>query len=69
MDADDVSLPERLEKQVKFLQMNECLMVVGSSAHFINPKTSQHSVVNMPESNAEIKVFSRAAHLYTQLSL
>ena len=55
MDADDVSLPERLEKQVNLLQLNESLMVVGSSAHFINPKTSQLSVVNMPESNAEIK--------------
>ena len=31
MDADDISLPERIETQVKFLEENEQYQVVGSS--------------------------------------
>lgn len=36
MDADDVSLPERIEKQVKFLETHPRFVAVGSSAHVIN---------------------------------
>jgi hypothetical protein len=31
MDADDVSVPERLETQVNFMQENDKIDIVGSS--------------------------------------
>lgn len=36
MDADDIAHPQRLEKQVKFLQKHPDIAIVGSSARIIN---------------------------------
>jgi len=36
MDADDISYPERLEKQVKFLEKNENIGVLGTSRELID---------------------------------
>ena len=36
MDADDVSLPERLEKQVNFLDSQKDIVLAGSHSDFIN---------------------------------
>ena len=36
MDADDVSLPERLERQVAFLDVRPDVDVVGTGAHFVD---------------------------------
>ena len=36
MDSDDISLPERFEKQIKFLEENPEYSVVGSNAEIIN---------------------------------
>lgn len=36
MDADDIALPERLEKQVEFLTQNPKVIVLGSQATVIN---------------------------------
>ena len=36
MDADDISLPERLERQVKFLDYHKNIALVGSSFFLIN---------------------------------
>src|SRR3989344_358310 len=38
MDADDIAVIDRLEKQVKFLEENPDIFLVGSSAHVINAK-------------------------------
>lgn len=38
MDADDVALPERFERQVAFLQKNPEVGVVGTSYRFINER-------------------------------
>lgn len=39
MDADDVCYPDRLAKQVAFLEQNPQIGLVGSSARFIDDKT------------------------------
>ncbi len=36
MDADDVSLPQRLEKQVEFLDAHPAVAVVGTGAEFVD---------------------------------
>ncbi|BBV45270.1 glycosyltransferase family 2 protein [Citrobacter portucalensis] len=36
MDADDISHPQRIEKQVKFMLKNDRVAVVGCSSHIIN---------------------------------
>ncbi len=36
MDADDISLPERLEKQVKFLEKNPAIVAVGCQVEVID---------------------------------
>lgn len=38
MDADDIAAPQRLEKQVAFLEKNKRVFLVGSSAHVINKR-------------------------------
>lgn len=38
MDADDISHPTRLAKQLRFLQDNKNIDIVGSSCHFIDAK-------------------------------
>jgi len=38
LDADDIALPDRVEKQVKFMLDNPEYSVVGTSAHVINPE-------------------------------
>ena len=38
MDADDISLPERFQKQVTFLENNPEIFMVGAQIDFINEK-------------------------------
>lgn len=38
MDADDISLPNRFEKQVNFLDKNKSIVLVGCFAYEINPE-------------------------------
>ncbi len=40
MDADDESFPERLEKQVRFLDAHPEVTVVGTGAEFVDPRGS-----------------------------
>lgn len=38
MDADDIAIPTKLEKQVAFLEKNKRVFLVGASAHVINKR-------------------------------
>ena len=38
MDADDIAVPQRLEKQVEFLERNRRVFLVGSNAYAINKR-------------------------------
>jgi len=55
MDADDVSMPERLELQVKFMEDNEDIALAGSNAILINSDGVKVSEERYPGSAREIK--------------
>src|SRR5215212_2827767 len=44
MDSDDVSMPQRFEKQVEFLRMNPDYVAVGSKVQLIDPYGSSIEV-------------------------
>jgi glycosyltransferase involved in cell wall biosynthesis len=48
MDADDISLPERLEKQVKFLEAHPGVGIIGSWVRFINEENHVWHEVRFP---------------------
>lgn len=52
MDADDISHPKRIEKQVAFLERNSKYVVCGSNYYLINNNFN----VKLPEENEAIKV-------------
>lgn len=54
MDADDVALPTRLEKQVRFLEKHQNIFLVGASAYTINSHNEVTGEKNEPSSNKEI---------------
>ncbi|SDE61003.1 Glycosyl transferase family 2 [Riemerella columbipharyngis] len=55
MDADDISHPERLEKQVQFLDAYSDVFMVGSSINFIDEKDNFIKVLEAPERDEAIK--------------
>lgn len=48
MDADDVSYPERFEKQVEFLDGNPDYAAVGTQCHFLDTKGNTRGVSDYP---------------------
>lgn len=55
MDADDISLPERLEKQVRFLDHNRDIVLVGTSPICINENGKAIETGNVSTASDEIK--------------
>lgn len=55
LDADDISLPERLEKQYKFLLKNHNIDVLGSGAHIYDKDHNFIKTVLMPEDHNSLK--------------
>jgi glycosyltransferase involved in cell wall biosynthesis len=56
MDSDDISLPERLEKQVAFLSEKKELGLLGSSVEVINENGKKIGFWKYPETHDEISV-------------
>ena len=54
-DADDVSLPERLERQVQYLEKNPHIAFVGSSVNIIDASGRQLFMVLLPSDDKVIK--------------
>jgi glycosyltransferase involved in cell wall biosynthesis len=54
MDADDVAVPERLERQVKFLQKNKDIFLVGSHAEIIDRNGKKLGIKQTPVSHKKI---------------
>ena len=54
MDADDISLPERLERQVRYLESNKEVGVLGSGAQIIDQYGRTSSIIKFPETNSPI---------------
>lgn len=55
MDADDLSFPHRLARQVEFLQNNPDIFMVGSSAQVIDHNSKKIGKKTEPRTNEEIK--------------
>ena len=55
MDADDVSEPNRLEKQINYLRLHTDVMMVGTWATLIDEDGRKIGHQKMPENWAEIK--------------
>lgn len=55
MDADDIALDTRFQKQIDFLSRNPHIEVLGSYAYLINTAGEQIGERSVPVSNAEIK--------------
>jgi glycosyltransferase involved in cell wall biosynthesis len=55
MDADDISIPIRLEKQVDFLNHNERVGVVGSAVRIINPEGKTSRIGVFPQDDSLIR--------------
>ena len=55
MDADDISLPKRLEKQVKFMEKNDDIVVCGTGIITFNQDGTIRKHI-MPSDEIEIKV-------------
>ena len=61
MDADDVALPDRFEKQIAFIDENPEYDVVGSSALLIDPEGNPMCEMGGGLSHDEIDVFRSAS--------
>ncbi|MFA6136378.1 MAG: glycosyltransferase [Candidatus Paceibacterota bacterium] len=55
MDADDISLPTRLEEQIKFLELNKEIAICGTWAKIIDEKGEEMGEYKTPINNEEIK--------------
>jgi len=55
MDADDISLPERLEKQVKFLDSHKNVGLVGAPPILIDERGNGLRLIKMKTKSEEIK--------------
>ena len=54
-DADDISMPERLEKEVEFLEQNKNVGLVGTDYLFINEKGKVVHIVKCLNGSRELK--------------
>jgi len=59
MDADDMSMPDRLEKEVEFLETHRDYAVVGSFAKILNEDSEVISFMDRPIEDAQIREFFR----------
>jgi len=55
MDDDDISLPQRLEKQISFLEENTKIGIIGSGAIMMTEKSEDICMVKMPLDDLEAK--------------
>ncbi|MBU1160254.1 MAG: glycosyltransferase [Patescibacteria group bacterium] len=55
MDADDISMPERFEKQIEFLEKNTDIVLVGTAFNVINENGKLIEKRILPTSPEEIK--------------
>jgi glycosyltransferase involved in cell wall biosynthesis len=56
MDSDDVSLPERIARQVQAFDLDAQLLCVGSSAQCVDPDGSLLNVERWPQSYEDVRI-------------
>ncbi|WP_218048972.1 glycosyltransferase [Curvivirga aplysinae] len=57
-DADDISLPNRLQKQYDFMQSNPDIAFCGSNAIIVDAEEKLKFVTSLPETSAELSAIS-----------
>lgn len=55
LDADDLAMPSRLERQVETFRVTPGLAVLGSSAYLIDSKGREFDAIDVPTSSEEIR--------------
>lgn len=55
MDADDVAHPERLERQLAFMETHGNVVVLGSSYHLIDSNGRTHGRIDLPVTDSAIR--------------
>lgn len=55
MDGDDIALPRRLEKQLKFLADHPQIALLGTAAYLINQKNKQIGLKRFPSDHQHIR--------------
>lgn len=55
MDADDVAMPDRLQRQVAFLRQHPAVVCVGGAFDLIDPPGRTVQSIPMPQTDAEIQ--------------
>lgn len=64
-DSDDISLPERLERQVEYLERNKDVVILGTSAYIIDDEGEPIGEDTVPVEDKKIrKILSRRNCLY-----
>ena len=62
MDSDDVSLPERLEKQVAYLKQHSEVDILGSAAYLVSKQGDKLGVMQLPnEHNSLVNIMHKAS--------
>jgi len=64
MDADDISLPERFEQQVEFLESHPQVGVVGTEAIFIDDQDRKITRMSHPHDDLSIRWTSLLANVF-----
>lgn len=60
MDADDISVPDRFEKQVKIFKNNSQISIVGGQIYeFVDNTNNIVGIRNVPEKDADIKEYMK----------
>lgn len=66
MDADDISCPDRIQKQLKYLMDNQSISLVGSCLEIIDDNNNTLGFRRLPETHADIvkglRVYCTIAH-------
>ncbi len=62
MDADDISLPERIENQVAFLEQNTDISFLGTNAFLIDEKNFVIGKSHLPLSPNDINIYIKYAN-------
>ena len=63
-DADDHSLPERLAKQVAFMNENPDVVLLGSGAHLLNAGGERYQSVRAPTDDQSIQKAMRKRNIF-----
>lgn len=70
MDADDISVPQRCEKQLRMFERNHDLTVQGGFIEEFNDNPEKPFAVRcVPESNAEIRKFARRRQPFNNMTV